>query len=163
MIASVRAEGTISVSGGGGGQVIVPDIKIPEGVEWNVYKIPGVEAFHFYFDYQGTAVWSSWFGPHTISTQTVYIVDIPDGTDRAILTLLQNRLGGSANALPLHRALQERPAVRTWVKAQPWFRPIRNSSGNIVGMYSPLVICGRSPIDLDGDEIETAAEHLDME
>ena len=158
----VRAEEVQLISDGVDGWISVPDIKLPAG-SWGAYAVPGQPAFHLHLQHNGVEVWSTWHGPHTIGTQTIYFVDIPDDDDQTILAGLRTRLGGAANVAPLIDALRAKPALRAWCKASGLFNPIRNSLGQIVGLHAPLVIAGRSGHDLNGDDPETAQVLSDLE
>ena len=157
MIAIARAEDVRLISDGADGWISVPDIKIPQGVEWSASEIPGQTAFQITFEHNGKKATTLWHGPHVIGTQKHYIIDAP----KRVLQMLKNQLG-AANVAPLIKALRAKPALRAWCKAQG-FRLVRNSLGRPVTVLPPLVICGHSPIDLDGDELEDADEMEDLE
>ena len=157
----IRVEDVRLISDGADGWISVPDIKLPRG-SWSAYAVPGQPAFHLHLTHNGSEVWSTWHGPHTIGTQTIYFVDIPDDADQTILAGLRNRLGGAANCAPLIRALRAKPALRAWCKASGLFNPIRNAAGNIIGLHAPLVIAGRSGADMDGDDPETSEVLSDL-
>ena len=143
--------------------LVVPDIKLPAN-SWTAVACHG--GFQLTIEWQGRAVYSAWHGPHTIAGQTIFFVGIDDDADKTILAGLREGLGAE-NCAPLIRVLRLQTArgqaVRNYVKAQPWFNPIRNSLGTIIGIHAPLVIAGRSTVDLDGDDEETATEVIGLE
>lgn len=162
MIALVRVDGVRTISDGNGGTVSVPDLQIPQGIEWSAYGVPGMDAFQFKIIAPwGDELWSVWHGPHVIGGQKLFFVDIPDDTDKRVLAALRDWLG-TDNAAPLIRVLRLQSArgqdVRNYVKNQPWFNPVRNTLNQVVGIHPPLVISGRSAIDLDGDDLDDVGE-----
>jgi hypothetical protein len=161
MIAIARAEDVRLVSDGEGGWISVPDIKLPDGVEWSASQVPGQEAFFITFEYEGKSATTLWWGPRTISGQKLYIVDAPE----RVLQFLKDRLGANdvaklVTVLRLQTAKGQ--AVRDFCKNNGWSL-IRNSLGKPVGVRPPLVIAGSNPVDLDGEDIDEAEEILDLE
>ena len=158
MLAIARADDTRQVViDEEGTRITVPDIKMPAGVEWSASQIPGQQAVFITFATDKAEATTLWHGPYSIGPGTYYVIDAP----RRVLAALRNQLG-AGNVMPLVRALRASAGLRGWAKAQG-FSLIRNSAGNPVGIYPPLVICGSSPIDLDGDELDMAAELTELE
>lgn len=162
MIVIARAEGLRTLDLGEVGAIQVPDIKLPQGVDWGT-SIPedrSYPSFHIWFEHDGQRVDTLWQGPYTVGLQTLYIVDAP----KRVLQMLRNQLGAE-NVAPLIQALRARPALRSWAKARG-FTLIRNTAGNPVGVRSPLVIAGSDGGDLGLGENETVddlPELLDLE
>jgi len=157
MIGIARAEDTRLISDGQDGWIAVPDIKLPQGVEFRAYKLAGQEAFIVEFAHDGETATTLWHGPHDVGGQKMYIIDAP----KRVLIMLQNQLG-AGNVAPLIKALRAKPGLRAWCKAKGWTL-IRNGNGVPVSVMPPLVICGTSPVDLDDDELDTAEELPDLE
>ena len=158
MIAIARTDDTVQISDGNEGTIEVPDLKIPQQVEWNAYKISGQSAFIVTFETDTKKATTLWHGPHVLQDGfTYYIIDAP----KRVLQILKNQLG-VANVAPLIKALRARPALRAWVKANN-FRVIRNTAGNPVSVMPPLVIAGTNPRDLDEEDLDAAQELLDLE
>lgn len=169
MIALVRAEDIKLISDGADGWIDVPDIKLPQGVEWSAYAIKGMPAFHFFFSHGGVEVASTWHGPHTVAGQKLFFVEIPDDSEKTMLGKLRNQLG-TENCAPLIRVLRlqnaKGAAVRAYCKtlvAAGVLNPIYNSNGRIVGLHAPLVIAGRGGADMDGDDLEAAEILTELE
>ena len=160
MIAVARAADTLQVDiGDGQGLLTVPDIKLPGGTTWTAQRIAGQNAVHVIFAKNGKSIATLWHGPHDIGDGNggvFYIVDAP----RAVLQQLRDQLG-EANVAPLIQALRVKPALRAWCKAQG-FSLVRNAANVPVTVMPPLVICGQSPIDLDGEDLDAAQELPDL-
>jgi hypothetical protein len=125
--------------------VSVPDLKLFTG--WHASLTDhGIPVIHLTRNGRRATVLLFDFG--LLGGNQTYVVCAP----RRILQHLRDRLG-TANVTPLIRALRNRLAVRRRAKALG-FSPVRNSSGDIVNVRAPLVICGRATVDHDGDEIE---------
>ena len=156
MIAIARADDTVEITVGED-TIVVPDLKIPQSVEWSASKIPGQAAFFVTFETATKQATTLWHGPYTIGAGTYYIIDAP----KRVLVALRNQLG-AANVAPLIKALRASAALRTWAKAQG-FTLVRNSLDEPVSVLPPLVICGHAPIDLDGDDLDEATPLPDLE
>ena len=158
MIAIARAPDTRDIFDGVA-WFTVPDIKVPPGIGWSADPIPGQLATQIHFETEAQSVSTLWHGPHTIGGNTCYIIDAP----RRVLKALRNQLG-HANVTPLIKALRASSGIRAWAKAQG-FNLIRNNRvpRGVVSILPPLVICGNSPVDLDGDELDEAEELPNME
>ena len=160
MIAIARADDTKQVDIGTPDSpdlFTVPDIKLPGGVDWIAQRIPGGAII--VFKRNGEAVATLWDGPHTIPNMagTYYIIDAP----KSLLQALRDQLG-TANVAPIIKALRASADLRAWAKAQG-YKLVRNSSNTPISILPRIVICGQPPVDLDGDELDTAQELPDLE
>ena len=158
MIAIARADDTRVVNIGtpdNPSYLTVPDIKLPQGVDWSAQRIPGGAII--LFEHNGRSVATLWDGPYDIGGFSYYIIDAP----KQVLQKLRNQLG-AGNVAPLIKALRASPALRTWAKAAG-FKLVRNGNGKPVTIIPRIVICGQSPVDLDGDDLDEADELLDLE
>jgi hypothetical protein len=156
MIAIARADSTRVVWIDDEQFIVIPDIKLPDGVEWSAHLTDhGVAIIEFTRD--GRRATTLWDGPHTIGAGQWYIVTAPE----RVLLALRNQLGAN-NVDKFIAALRASAVLRAWARDQG-YRPKRNLAGDIVGIYAPLTINGRNPLDMDGDDPETAPILPDME
>jgi hypothetical protein len=158
MIAVARAEDTIQKDRGDGVMLTVPDLKLPQGVEWtaNGVGVPNVHQIHF-TTAGGKYIVTLWDGPHVVNGETLFFIDAP----KAVLQQLRDQLG-AGNVAPLIKALRAKPALRAYCKSIG-MRVVRNSSNVPVTVLPRIVIAGHSPVDLDGDELDEADELPDLE